>query len=220
MRCLVTCGPTYESLDQVRRLTNFSTGRLGTELANFLTERGHEVTAFQGYYTTYRPACQARTVLEFTTTAHLLERFQEVAKSEEPVEAVFHAAAVSDFQFGKIYRRGMAGELQAITSGKYTTREGTLLAELIPTPKLIGQLRGLFPKARLIGWKYEVDGGRAEALALGARQIAENGTDYCVVNGAAYGEGFGVLEADGVCSDCGTPQALFGVLESILAKKD
>ena len=37
MRCIVTAGPTYEPLDEVRRLTNFSTGRLGIELANFLT---------------------------------------------------------------------------------------------------------------------------------------------------------------------------------------
>ena len=36
MNCIVTCGPTYEPLDEVRRLTNFSTGRLGTELANYL----------------------------------------------------------------------------------------------------------------------------------------------------------------------------------------
>jgi len=39
MNCIVTAGPTYEPLDDVRRLTNFSTGRLGTELANFLAAR-------------------------------------------------------------------------------------------------------------------------------------------------------------------------------------
>ena len=43
MNCIVTAGPTYEPLDDVRRLTNFSTGRLGTELANFLAARGHTV---------------------------------------------------------------------------------------------------------------------------------------------------------------------------------
>jgi phosphopantothenoylcysteine decarboxylase/phosphopantothenate--cysteine ligase len=41
MNCIVTAGPTYEPLDDVRRLTNFSTGRLGTELANFLAARVH-----------------------------------------------------------------------------------------------------------------------------------------------------------------------------------
>ena len=50
MRFLVTLGPTYESLDEVRRLTNFSTGTLGTELVNSLTEQGHSVTALRGYY--------------------------------------------------------------------------------------------------------------------------------------------------------------------------
>src|SRR5947209_3565355 len=44
MHCVVTAGPTYESLDEVRRLTNFSTGKLGSELANFLAARGHTVT--------------------------------------------------------------------------------------------------------------------------------------------------------------------------------
>ena len=44
MNCIVTAGPTYEPLDEVRRLTNSSTGRLGSELANYLTARGHRVT--------------------------------------------------------------------------------------------------------------------------------------------------------------------------------
>ena len=40
MKCIVTAGPTYEPLDKVRRLTNFSTGQLGTELANHLAGQG------------------------------------------------------------------------------------------------------------------------------------------------------------------------------------
>ena len=40
-------------LDDVRRLTNFSTGRLGTELANFLAARGHHVTLLIGESATY-----------------------------------------------------------------------------------------------------------------------------------------------------------------------
>ena len=43
MNFIVTAGPTYEELDNVRRLTNFSTGRLGSELVNFLVARGHQV---------------------------------------------------------------------------------------------------------------------------------------------------------------------------------
>ena len=54
MRCIVTAGPTYEPLDQVRRLTNHSTGRLGSELTNYLTQCGHEVTLLIGEQATWR----------------------------------------------------------------------------------------------------------------------------------------------------------------------
>src|ERR1017187_6048830 len=54
MQCIVTAGPTYEPLDEVRRLTNFSTGRLGSELVNFLAARGHEATLLIGQQATYR----------------------------------------------------------------------------------------------------------------------------------------------------------------------
>ena len=48
-----------------------------------------------------------------------------------------------------------------------------------------------------MGWKYELEGAREDAIEKGWTQIAQNGTDACVVNGAAYGEGFGVLERAG-----------------------
>src|ERR1039458_3880990 len=69
MHCIVTAGPTYEPLDEVRRLTNFSTGRLGSELVNFLAARGHEVTLLIGEQATWRGERHARRVETFTTTS-------------------------------------------------------------------------------------------------------------------------------------------------------
>ena len=76
MHCLVTAGPTYETMDNVRRLTNFSTGRLGTELANFLDARGHRVTLLLGEQATYGGERRVRKVETFTTTADLLAKFK------------------------------------------------------------------------------------------------------------------------------------------------
>src|SRR5687768_16929840 len=132
MRFLVSCGPTYESLDKVRRLTNSSTGKLGIGLANYLQDTGHEVVLLKGYYAVCQEVCRAKTVT-FTTTQDLLDRFQEAAK--EPFDAVFHAAAVSDFRFGAVLKRLPDGKMEAITSGKFGTRDGNLFAELVPTPK-------------------------------------------------------------------------------------
>ncbi len=213
MRCLVTCGPTYENLDKVRRLTNFSTGKLGIGLANHLRNDGHDVTVLKGYYAVCTDQCRAP-VITFTTTQDLLDRLREAAK--EGHDAVFHAAAVSDFAFEKVYKRAESGELQPITSGKFGTRDGNLFAELVPTPKIIGQLRGLFPSAFIAGWKYEVDGSRDSALALGKKQLTENNTDTCVVNGAAYGDGFGIVSRRTEVQHCATAEALYAALSQAI----
>ena len=194
MNCIITAGPTYEPLDNVRRLTNFSTGKLGVELANFLTDQGHHVTLLLGESATYAGARRAAKFQNFTTTASLSDRLQSLGG--DSIQAVFHAAAVSDFAFGKIWQHTPGGDLTAVQAGKIPKRAGGLLVELLPTPKLIVQLRGWFPQARLVGWKFEVDGTRAEVLQAARRQLMEAQSDLCVVNGPAYGPGFGLVTAD------------------------
>lgn len=216
MQCLITAGPTYEPLDEVRRLTNSSTGRLGSELANFLAARGHEATLLIGQHAAYRGERHARQVETFTTTANLRDRLRALAN--EAVGAVFHAAAVSDFAFGKVWRRSPQGELTELKTGKLSTREGTLLAELAPTPKIIAELRQWFPTARLVGWKYEVEGGRAGVIRLAERQITECRTDACVANGPAYGAGFGLVRGGGEFTHLPDTAALFAALEEFMCQ--
>src|SRR3989442_12116010 len=48
MKIVITCGPSFEPIDDVRRITNFSTGELGILLANRLSRDGHDVTLFKG----------------------------------------------------------------------------------------------------------------------------------------------------------------------------
>ncbi|MEO8425921.1 MAG: phosphopantothenoylcysteine decarboxylase, partial [Verrucomicrobiota bacterium] len=201
--------------DDVRRLTNFSTGKLGSQLANLLTARGHTVTLLLGYYAVYRGEQKAREIQTFTTTADLSDRLQKVA-GQPPAEAVFHAAAVSDFTFGKVWERLPSGNLAELRAGKISTRQGTLLAELIPTTKIIGKLRQWFPNARLVGWKYEVDGDRDQLLAKAEQQIAENKTDACVANGRAYGAGFGLVTVPGRSVHLLHQEALFEALEKLV----
>jgi phosphopantothenoylcysteine synthetase/decarboxylase len=185
LNVLITCGPSYEPIDDVRRITNFSTGGLGVRLARALAEAGHEVTCFKGVGATTHEGAGAARVTPFSTNDDLLARLAAVEGREE-VGAFLHVAALADF---KVRREG--------AERKLSSRAGELTLTLVPAAKVIGRLRGLFPKAWIVGWKYELDGTRDEALAKGARQIAENGTDACVVNGAAYGPGFGVVRRDG-----------------------
>ncbi|MFO1475264.1 MAG: phosphopantothenoylcysteine decarboxylase [Verrucomicrobiota bacterium] len=191
MNCIVTAGPTYENLDKVRRLTNFSTGRLGIELANYLVDHGHDVVLLAAEQTSHPGPRRAQRIETFTTTADLHDRLENLAGPY--AASIFHAAAVSDYTFGKLWLRSPQGDLSEIKAGKIATRQGTLLAELVPTPKIIHSLRDWFPKSKIVGWKYEVDGNRAAVLKAASRQISECLTDICVANGPAYGEGFGIV---------------------------
>ena len=215
MRCIVTAGPTYEPLDQVRRLTNHSTGRLGSELTLFLSECGHDVTLLIGQQSTWRGDRGAARVETFTTTENLRLRLRALA--DEGWDAVFHAAAVSDFTFGKSFTRGTKGELHEIRAGKLSTRGDPLLVELVPTPKIIAELRGWYPRATLVGWKYEVDGLRDEVIEKASRQIFENQADACVANGPAYGEGFGFVTPEG-CEPVADAVTLYETLEDFIGE--
>jgi phosphopantothenate---cysteine ligase (CTP) len=214
MNCVVTAGPTYETMDNVRRLTNFSTGRLGTELANYLTAHGHNVTLLLGEQATHGGERRALRVERFTTTDDLSQILQALAKLD--IGAVFHAAAVSDFMFGKIWLRSAQGELSEIKAGKISTRQGTLLAELVPTPKLIASLRTWYPTAKLVGWKFEVDGDRASVLRAAENQLGDCRTDLCVVNGPAYGDGFGLMSAGASCKHLAGQAELFATFTEVI----
>jgi phosphopantothenoylcysteine decarboxylase/phosphopantothenate--cysteine ligase len=211
---MVTAGPTYEPLDDVRRLTNFSTGRLGCGLARFLGEHGHEVTLLLGEQATYKGEIKTAQLQEFTTTANLAALLKRM--SGGGIGAVFHAAAVSDFSFGRVWKQSEDGTLNEVKSSKISTREGNLLAELVPTPKILLQLRGWFPKARIVGWKFETEGSREDALARALKQVAVSQTDACVANGPAYGKGYGLLTKEDLRHLEDLP-GLFGALAALIS---
>ena len=188
MKCLVTAGPTVEPLDAVRRLTNHSTGNLGTALANHLAGLGHEVILLRSRTATAAPPIHAVATEAFGTSRELLARFQAHA-TPDPV-AIFHAAAVGDFEIGSVFRKEADGRLTRLHSGKHSTRDGDLLAELRPTPKILAQLRDLYPKAWITGWKYEVDGTRDDVMARARAQLESCRSDAVVANGPAHGPGF------------------------------
>ena len=194
MRCIVTAGPTYEPIDQVRRLTNHSTGSLGTGLAKRLASDGHEVILLRGIMATCTEEIESLDTRIFTTTDDLAEKLKKLAEEFPDTFAVFHAAAVSDFCARSVFQRKSDDKLIPLKNGKLSTRDGKLLLELCPTQKIISQLRSWYKKAQIFGWKYEVDGNRLTTFDKAQKQIEENKTNACIINGSAYGNGFGLLK--------------------------
>ena len=192
MRIIITSGPSYEPLDKVRRLSNFSTGELGTLLAEGFAEAGHTVVCFRGVASTFPAPLWPVEVIPFTTNDDLAAGLKNLSAREEAA-IVFHAAALCDFRIKEITdEKG-----QPVDGNKLSSRAGVLNLTLEPAPKLISTLRRLFPASILVGWKYELDGTANEVLAKGRKQIDECLTDACVLNGTAYGAGYGVISRSG-----------------------
>ena len=191
VKVIVTCGPSYVAIDQVRRITNFSTGELGVRLAESCAAAGCEVFCFKGEAATSPDPSASVQVRRFSTNDDLLTQLREF-EERGSLAYFFHAAALADFELRAI--EDAAG--RALRAGKLPSGNDVIV-KLQSAPKIIRVLRDLFPHAWIAGWKYQVDGGRDAAIAEGVRQIAENATNACFVNGPAYGEGFGQVERSG-----------------------
>jgi len=193
VHCIVTAGPTIEPLDEVRRITNHSTGRLGSRLADALNRAGHQVTLRLSRTASYQPREKGVRIIYFDTTA-VLQRQLHAANSHT-INAIFHVAAVSDYRVSCVRNTKTGSKLN---TQKIPTQAGPITVELTPTTKIIRQLHRWYPKARIIGWKYEVNGNRESTVALARDQIKRCRTDACVANGPGYGEGFGIISMDGL----------------------
>jgi phosphopantothenate---cysteine ligase (CTP) len=188
MRIVITGGPSSEPIDQVRVITNRSSGELAVKLARRVAASGHSVELFLGQGAIFR----SESAKYFWTNEDLYRLLSSVVERSH-VNAVFHAAALSDFGVAKsdIPR----GEPRA---AKISSDAESIQLRLVPKPKLILQLRELFANAYIVGWKFELDGTPEDVVREGIQQIRLNRTNACVINGAAFGAGFGFCTGNGL----------------------
>jgi phosphopantothenoylcysteine decarboxylase/phosphopantothenate--cysteine ligase len=92
-RVLVTAGPTQESLDPVRYLTNHSSGRMGYAIANAAARRGAAVTLVSGPTALKKPA-YVNTVDVITAE----DMFRAVMQNAPDADIIIKAAAVADYR--------------------------------------------------------------------------------------------------------------------------
>ena len=91
-RVLVTAGPTQESLDPVRYLTNHSTGKMGYAIARMAMLRGAEVTLVSG-----PTAIPCPPFVNVVPVKSAQDMFEAVAAHAPTSDFIFKAAAVADY---------------------------------------------------------------------------------------------------------------------------
>lgn len=114
MRVLITAGPTREYLDDVRYLSNASSGRMGYALAEAVLAAGHEVVLVTGPVFLTPPS--GATVRQIETTDQLLAACHEVWPD---CDGVIATAAVCDYRPrsrfpGKLAKTGVSLDLELV----------------------------------------------------------------------------------------------------------
>jgi phosphopantothenate---cysteine ligase (CTP) len=209
MRIVITGGPSSEPIDGVRLITNQSTGELALLLARKIRKTGNDVALLLGRRSIFRTS-----KAQFFDTNEDLEHLLNEIAERKNVDAVLHAAALADFKVADILIEG-----EKPGAAKISSAATAIQLRLVPKPKLIARLRQMFPEAFIVGWKFELDGSRADAISKGIRQIAAHGTNACIVNGEAFGPGFGYCDENGLLHSVGSKAELADLLLKVIRER-
>ncbi len=173
-KILVTAGPTYERIDPVRFIGNFSTGKMGYALAEECAARGAEVTLISG--PTSLSVTHPRIRLIKVESAN--EMYEAAITAFPQMDAAILSAAVADYR----------PEQKADEKIKRTNGENIAIT-LIPNPDIAAALGKMKkPGQLLIGFALETTNEEENAQ----KKLEKKNMDYIILNSLKdKGAGFG-----------------------------
>jgi len=179
-RILVTSGPTRADIDSVRYISNRSTGRLGCRIAIEALALGARVTLVAGPDSATPTAddlsgeeLSRLHVADIETVPDLLQTLRQELSARPRYDAALHAMAVLDYV------------PQLVHDGKVRSGKDTWTIRLMPTPKVIRQIKLWSPRTFLVGFKLEVDKTDDRLREIALAFLRENRTDLVVANDLA-----------------------------------
>lgn len=171
-RVLITAGPTYEKIDAVRFIGNYSTGKMGLALAEACAQRGAEVTVVCGPIKAQHSTAYQRIDVESAD-----EMFDQTLAAFEQADIAICCAAVADFK------------VRSVAKTKIKREAGQMMLELESTRDIAAAL-GKAKRSHqvLVGFALETN----DALAHAADKLHRKQLDCIVLNSLQdEGAGFG-----------------------------
>ena len=170
-KVLITAGPTYEPLDPVRFIGNFSSGKMGYALAHQAADLGAEVHLILGPHSL--DTDEAPFTIEEINTAD--EMHAAVFNRYHMMDFAIAAAAVADFK------------PRTLASQKIKKEIGTPAIELIPNPDILAQMGEQKKNQVLIGFALETE----NEVARATNKLKRKNLDAIILNSLAdAGAGF------------------------------
>ena len=212
MKVIVTSGGTSEKIDDVRTITNMSTGRLGSLIANSfynIDENIEIIYICSGSAVLPDIPCS---IVKINSAIELKESLETILANQK-IDAVIHAMAVSDYYVSGLcnlekiisrvsenlynYKESLKSSVDISNMIKTEIAENNIDAKeqkkihsdiddliifMKKTPKVINIIKKLQPKTILVGFKLLVNVSEEKLLEVGTNLLIKNKCDFVLAN--------------------------------------
>lgn len=163
-KVIVTAGPTYEKIDDVRYIANRSSGKMGYAIAEEAAARGADVTLVSG-----PTELETSTKINRVNVESAKEMFYETVKAFEGADIAVLAAAVADYAPEEI----VAGKIKKSDRGEQFDLHLVATKDIL---KHLGTIKK--PNQKLIGFALE----SSNATQNGWKKLKDKNCDMIVLN--------------------------------------
>lgn len=161
-RIMVTAGPTYERIDPVRFIGNYSSGKMGYAIAEELAKRGAIVELISG---PVKIAAKRKNII-VTKTESAAEMYAAACEIFPKCKGAIMSAAVADFTPSQC------------ADSKIKNKQ-TMQITLMPTPDIAAAMGKMKQKTQfLVGFALETDHEEINAL----EKLQKKNLDFIVLN--------------------------------------
>jgi len=161
-KVLVTAGPTYEEIDPVRYIGNYSSGKMGYALAEALISYGADVSLVTGPTHLSEP-----NRAEVIKVKSAMEMHQAVLSKQDQMDAIFMVAAVADYR------------PETKHDQKIKKDESKMQISLVQNPDILMELgKNKSDSQLIVGFALETEDAEANAL----KKLAKKQADYIILN--------------------------------------
>tara|TARA_B100001248_G_scaffold262732_1_gene261867 strand:- start:9316 stop:9969 length:654 start_codon:yes stop_codon:yes gene_type:complete len=174
MNLLITYGGTSEPIDNVRYITNFSTGETGYSIAQYLKQQDLSVTTLCA-----RSARGFAGSKRFFTYEDLQNHLYHELRNHS-YDVVIHAAAVSDYLIDEV--KTAEGNKGLSSGGKLKSGQNLVL-KLKPSKKILSQLREHSKNKNICIIAFKLtDNASLEEREASVARVFDDGANYVVHN--------------------------------------
>lgn len=186
---VITSGGISEKIDNVRKITNSSSGKLGMTIANHLLESKSDITI---YYVcsknALRPSNTRVKIIEVVGTMDLKDKVESLLRNEK-IDYFIHTMAVADYMVDYVttvdkMKKSFLNnsDMEVIKDTKISSYENNLVLVLKPTPKIISLIKKESPLTYLVGFKLLDSVSKKELIEVAKRLRDKNKCDLVVAN--------------------------------------